>query len=1214
MYLKEIELENFKSFGRRLSIPLLKGYTAITGPNGSGKSNISDAILFVLGPKSSKVIRAGKLTDLIFNGGKSRKAAKFCRVSLVFDNEDRVIPHDSDEVRLTRVVRVSQSVKDGYNSYFYVNGRPSQAMEFENLLAHARISAEGYNLIQKGDINKITQMSPLDVRRMLDDVAGITKFDKDIGKAENKRSQVEENLERIGILTDEIERRLKTLDKDRSDALKSKELEEKIINYKSQLAMKKKGKFELEIQNLQERISKLEQENVETEEKIEELKRKQSETESQLSEVDNKLAELAGDEAKDLKEKIEEVRLAKFRAKDTQDNAQNDIQDYKREKAAINSDLKTAQKELKNYENTLDNVKKELTKKKTKKGEVKTELKELEDLASKSDTEILNMRREITKLGQKLEAARGEVHQKTLEKERMEERFKRAEAEITETEELIKKYEFEIQEYDWHAKELTKDKDEVESVATIEAKLRDAHKQEQKLLKQSADLEEVIKNLSRELAQAKMQADAAEQVQKGYNYAVKCVLDARDDGRLKGIHGTIAELGNVNEKYNTALITAAGPRMQSIVVENDESAAKAINFLKKNKIGRASFLPLNKMVKGKPSARALMAVEDEKAVGFAIDLVEFDSKFASAFWYVFGDTVVAKDLDAARKLMGGVRLVTLDGELIEQAGAMVGGMAPHKTLKFGIPPDSEIDKIRTNLQKATEHSDKIAGELTDLKSEIIELENKQRNASIQEETKAQKVVEFETEKKLINEKLTATNKSYKEKCKDLDALKAELVKSEKEIIKQSEQLSEMETDREGKHQLMLKATSQEMAERINECRNELVNTKSDINELTSQEKTLETHIKLYEDKCEKCINSINEIENKVQESRNRIDDAKKTARDFEGELNKLMKVEQTMTKDQQKLSDERDKLMTRSMKLSNEHDKFQTTVTTNNDVIVSIGVQIQDKNKDLAEVMAEVQNYNINIDEFEEDSTPIDELKKLVPKYESMLSNIGPVNQRAIEEYNSENERLEKLKEEVSELEMQRDNLNELVEELKTKKKDGLMEVFTAVNENFKVIFAELSNGGTAELVLENTKDPFEGGLIIRARPKNKKMLRLDALSGGEKSLTALALIFSIQRYQPSPFYVLDEIDMFLDAINAEMVGKMITKNTKLAQFILISLRKVTFKDASHVYGVTMQGTGISYIVGKVNLTEIGEDGEIMKNLDDIGGPPPKELPEATGG
>jgi chromosome segregation protein len=321
-----------------------------------------------------------------------------------------------------------------------------------------------------------------------------------------------------------------------------------------------------------------------------------------------------------------------------------------------------------------------------------------------------------------------------------------------------------------------------------------------------------------------------------------------------------------------------------------------------------------------------------------------------------------------------------------------------------------------------------------------------------------------------------------------------------------------------------------------------------------------------------------------------------------------------MTKEQKKLSDERDKLKDRENKLGNDLEKLRDTINFKADQILRTGIQIQDINKELAEVISELQNYEYDPEELEKQSKPLEELKKLIPRFEHTLDSLQPVNLRAIDEYNKQNERLEKLNEEVNQLEIQRDNLNELVDELKTKKKDGLMIVFNAVNDNFKDIFADLSTGGVAELLLDNYKDPFEGGLQIRARPKNKKTLRLEALSGGEKSLTALALIFAIQRYQPSPFYVLDEIDMFLDAINAENVGKMISNNTQLAQFIMISLRKVTFKDAEHVYGITMQGTGLSYIVGKVNLTEIGEDGKIMKDLNDIGDSQSKEMTEATGG
>lgn len=1215
LHLKEIELENFKSFGRRVSIPFLKGFTAITGPNGSGKSNISDAILFVLGPRSSKAIRAKNLSDLIFNGGKSKSPSKFCKVSLIFYNDDRTIPIDEGEVKLTRLIRISKTDKGKYNSYFYVNGKPSSQTEFENLLAHARISADGYNMVRQGDINNLTQLSPVDRRKMLDDVAGISRFDKDIQRAEEKRKQVEADLEKIGILTDEIKRQLKELDRDRSDALKYKDIKEKLYKYKILHALKKKESYELQIKTFNGQIEKFEKEKVETEGRKDEIRQNLRDTRIRLEEIEKELADLSGGEASKLKEKIDEIKLNQMRSKDLGQTAKEDIDDYKRGNSKISADLKTATKQLKVYEKNLIDVEEELNKHKTRKSELSKELKELEELAAKSDTDLMNMQREITKLGHDLDTKRELIHKQNLEKELFEDRLKRLESDIQEADEQIKKYEFELQENDWHLKELEKPKDKSESAETVGHRLNKAREKEKKLFQEAKEMEGVITNLTREKNNAKMQAKSAELISQGYNRAVQTILDARDTGKLKGIHGTIAELGNVNEKYNDALIVAAGGRMQSIVVDSDENAAQAISYLKKNNIGRATFLPLNKMVTGKPNAKSLMAVQDEKTIGFAIDLVEFDKKYKPAFWYVFGDTVVVKDLTCARKLMGGVRLVTLDGDLIEPYGAMVGGTIPQRNLKFGIPTENEINKITNKLQKAIEHSEKITADLQDVREEILELENRLRQTSIIEETQTLKKKDLESSKKASEEKLKLLKDEYKEKYGDFEKQQKDLEKLIQNITKISEEFSRLESDRDSRQELMLKATSREIADKINTNRDEITILNESIHDLTLQQETLRTHIKMYNDKSEEYRLTISETEEKIKECELKISDSKKAYSDRTNELNKLLKVEQTMSKDQEKLSNERDKLMTREVKLENEIEKLSNSAETTNDLIVKTNIQIQETNSQIADVINELQTYDYKAEEFVSETKSLDELKKLIPEYERKLVNLEPnLNLRAIDEYEKQSQRNSELNEKVSQLEVQMENLNNLVDELMTKKKEGLMKVFNAVNENFKEIFHQISIGGTAELLLENPKTPFEGGLMIKARPRNKKALRLEALSGGEKSLTALALIFAIQRYQPSPFYVLDEVDMFLDAINAENVGKMVTKNAEFAQFILISLRKVTFKDADHVYGVTMQGTGISYLIGKVNLTEVGDDGEIMKDLEDLGDSQPEDMPEVTGG
>src|SRR5512136_97432 len=304
MYLKEIELENFKSFARKTRVPLLQGFTAITGPNGAGKSNISDAILFVLGPKSSRVIRAGKLTDLIFNGGKERKPASETKVSLIFDNSDRLIPIDSDKVKLTRVVRVSDNV-EGYYSYFYVNDRRSSLGEFDNLLANARISADGYNFVQQGDITRIVEMTNLERRRILDDISGITRFDEDIQNAEKEKLAAEENIARLSIILEELKKQMKQLDNDREGALKYKDLHDRMLCAQASLAVKRKESVDREISSLNEQVITYTADKEKSEAKKQELTKQLEEISTELTAVEAEITERGGEEAKEIKEKID---------------------------------------------------------------------------------------------------------------------------------------------------------------------------------------------------------------------------------------------------------------------------------------------------------------------------------------------------------------------------------------------------------------------------------------------------------------------------------------------------------------------------------------------------------------------------------------------------------------------------------------------------------------------------------------------------------------------------------------------------------------------------------------------------------------------------------------------------------------------------------------------------------------------------------------------
>ena len=1191
MYLKEIQMENFKSFGRKTVIPFYQGYTCITGPNGSGKSNISDAILFVLGPKSSKAIRAGKLTDLIFNGGPSKKPSKYTRVTLVFDNQSRVIPVDTDEVQLTRVVKLSPTAPDSYYSYFYVNGKSSSLNEFDTLLAHARISAEGYNLVQQGDVTRIVEMGRIDRRRVLDGIAGITQYDEDINKAEIKRKEVEDNLEKIDTLLGEVKKRTRQLSKDREDAMHYKEIKDKADTAKVQMAYKKKDSLEEQIVQGRDLITKYDTEQKDLEDTLSAQKKKYIELSKRLEDLDKRMSELKGEDAKATKDRIDELRLNVFKANDGIEKAKFNIKQLKDKKGALTNDLRKATKELDGLKTVVSKLEAEIETKQEDLKSKEDDLRELEESVTKTDSKALSVQREILLKKKELETAENERHQQLLEKDRAEERLERLSTEMAQLEESLKKVEFEVKDIDYQLSELGKDEKETsKKFHSLNEAYTDRRTRLEKLLKESRTLEETVIKLRRDYEMKKAESQAVESVQKGYSQAVEAILEARDKGTLKGIHGTIAELGNVKKEYEDALGIAAGPRMQAIVVDDDETAAKAITMLRQKNLGRGIFLPLNKMVMGRPCGKAIMAVRDQNSVGLALDLVEFKDEYKSAFWFVFGDTVVVKDLTTARKLMGGVRLVTLEGDLCEKTGAMIGGTVAHESMKFGQVKASDMDKIGKELQKATERSDKVSAEIKTLRAEMDRLEGDLKGAVPDGSDASRKIGDLEFSRKEFIARRDAIKKDLAGMAKDKDATEQNVGKLNRRLTELEGVLESLNKERDDKNKALLKATPQELQKKIKGLRDGITELANEVRDMTTAHDTDKAKIELLEQR-------VKELEAEVQAAAKELSDNEEAVVKFKEAAikneNELKTLQQVSTKADSEFNDimtDRDKAYKDKTTLETQVEKVQTDLETKDDLILQQKDRIRALEEQLQEQMNEVQALNIKVTG---ELPPLAELEAIIKLAEKDMQALEPVNMKALEDYETEDKRRQEMEEEISRLRDQRSQLMKVVEELNGKKKTGLMKVFTAINKNFKKVFSQLSLGGEAELFLENPDSPFEGGLIIKARPKGKKVLRLEALSGGEKSLTALALIFAIQEYQPSPFYMLDEVDMFLDAVNAEAVAHLIKENTRNVQFLQITLRKATLDHSDHFYGVTISKEGISQVIADLNLQDIGKDGNI---------------------
>src|SRR6266581_1692757 len=1145
-------MENFKSFGRKITVPFLQGYTAITGPNGSGKSNIADAILFVLGPKSSKAIRAGKLTDLIWNGGKDKKGADSCQVSLLFDNSDRQIPVEADEVKLTRYVGLSPSVDGGYNSYFYINDRKSSLSEFDSLLAHARISAEGYNLVQQGDVQKIVSMSSIERRRILDNIAGITKFDDDIAQAEGKRRETEENLERIRIILDEIDKQIKQLEADRDGALKYKELNGRMSTAKAQLAYKNRELIERQIVGTNEQIAKHE-----------------------------------ADKAKQLKEKLDGLRIERARATDGIETSKEVLKQLRVDAGEANREQAKIQKETDALAREREKVDARVAELDEQIKAADKDLHEVDELASKSDAKVLGIQKQIIGLNNEIDQVEERVKGIVLEGDRTKEAMSRLESEITQIEESRKAYQVEHDDADWQLKELrTSTKESGKSLQKLQQEFLEKRAEEAKLAKEQAELQTAILSLTRQYAQLKAEADVAENMKRGYTSAVSAILECRETGSIKGIHGTVAQLAHVETQYETAIVTAAGARMQALIVDDDTVAAQCIDYLKKRKIGRATFLPLTKMLVGKPRGKAILVAKE--CLGFAIDLCHFDEKYRDAFFYVFGDTLVVQTLDEARKWMGGVRLVTIEGELIEASGAMIGGDMERSTVKFGPSVASEMEKIAEKLREAQAHGEIVANRLDELRKAILDLEGEIKDSGGRSGAVEVKTSTLEAKRKEFAAKLATADKDLRDRKDRFGEAQTTAVRIEEDLTKFTQALEALKGKRDERKKAVIAATPQQISSRMKELMNRRATLAEELSGLRSKLEAMATQTTFLEERRTEVGSRLTALDGQRKDHEKRIDSFQESLGRLETEIRGLEKTEAQMGKKVKDLQDARDAAYKEKTDREADLDKVTHKIDTKEDFLLKMQTELKVQEEQFAEAERVMKEMAVELQEGRLPS--LEELKTTIADCEAAINALGPINLRALEDYDAQQARAVELKDEFKRLEGQREELIHLVDELTDKKREGLAKIFTSINENFGRVYAELTEGGEAELALENPEKPFEAGLILKVKPAHKKPLRLEALSGGERSLASMALIFAIQEYDPSPFYLLDEIDQNLDAVNAEKVARMIRRNSATAQFVQISLRKVSLKEADHLVGVTMTPDSLSEVIMRVNLADIEDE------------------------
>ena len=1158
--ISRIVMHGFKSFAKYTEIPLCNGFNCVLGPNGSGKSNVMDALCFVLGKSSSKSLRAEKSSNLIYNGGKSKNPAKYGEVSIFFSNDNRTFPTDEKEVKITRIVKQSGQ------SVYKINDKARTRQEVLDLLSVAKINPDGYNIILQGDIVKFVEMPPIERRELIEEIAGISIYEEKKHKAILELQKVEERLKETEIVLTERNTYLKELKKDRDQALKYKEMNDKVKQNKAsylkiQIDQKDKEKNDLEkkidettkeLEKVNEKISKLRQENIEKRNKIEEIT-KEIEEKGEVEQVK-------------LNKEVESLKIELTKNSSRIDTLKNEISKIIQRKKDLNAAVDDIDKKINELSNEKNNLHNRINSREKERKEISNKVvqfKQKHKLDNIGDIEkkVEEIDKKAEDLQKGIHSLREQQHELIREKDKVNHDVSVIDAQIKKVLDTEKEHKDQIEslkkerdDFKKSTLELNKRLDEDSSLA---AKLFNARKK--------------IHDANEELAKLNARQIGIREAAHT-DIAVKKILELKNS--KNSIYGTVAELGKVDSKYSLALEIAAGPRIKSIVVDDDKTAAELIRYLKQNKLGTATFLPLNKLNPRPTNSEVIELEKSNGCHGLAIDLVTFDPKFKKVFSYVFADTLVVDNIEVARRLgIGRAKYVTLDGDSAEVSGAMHGGFRLRKKQGMGFKEKDLVKDIEDSEQSISELKNTI-----DV-FEKMRIENEEQISSLREKKANLEGNIIKTEKSLhLNVSDTADGKKKKE----------ELKKDEKQIEDKISGINE-KISSTNKELTDLKIEKQKLRSEISQLRNPTL--LAELNTFEQKLKEFSEEIITINSEIRNIDTQINDIyANEKERTEKILKQLDKDAAEFSAELSNLqnaVKEKDKVLKEKEKLAQEFyakfKSLFVERGKVDSEIQKNENAINVRVDESRKVEIRNNTFSLKIAEVNAMLAGLQQEFSQYEGVKLDLgkseEELKNEIKKFEKMRESIGSVNMRALEIYEEVEKQYNSLLEKKDKLVTEKDDVLAMMKEIEGKKKDLFMGNFNVINENFKKFFSRLSVKGEAYLVLENPENPFEAGLRINVKIAGSKFLDIRSLSGGEKTLTALAFIFSIQEHEPASFYVLDEVDAALDKHNSEKLAKLIKSYSEYAQYLIISHNDGIISEADNLYGISMNEHGISQMV-----------------------------------
>ena len=1149
MYIKQLEIDNFKSFANKVDIPMLKGFTTISGPNGSGKSNIIDSILFALGLSTSRTLRAEKLFHLISTYNKRNEAY----VKVTFGDTD-----DGDFSVARRIRKSSQ----GFNSIYYLDDKIATLSDIHAKLEKYNITPNSYNVMMQGDVMSITNCTPNERRKIIDEIAGVADFDRRIEQATGELDTVEKRVVNSTLILNEVNTRLEQLKEEKEVALKYQKLKDEKTGLESQINTVKFFDLRRNLEKAHENILEFTKRKKEEEVKAKDLEERLRLIKEKYDEISKTITEKGEGHQLELKQKAEEIKGS-----------------ISRKNASIAYADKQIQDNLKTIENTKNGI--EVQKEKIKDSELKISLKQdeikgieknieeqkailhkiLEDMSGLSETaekhiekrnslrkELEDLQDKETKLIQKQAPMEAELSSKKKALEDASNKMKELEAFKENFSETKSAKELLIEQ-------LGKELDDFKII--LKNTLYEYDKTKNEITDMDYDLQAARKKI--------YQLEAVKQANEDANLgrAVDTIVNAN----IQGVHAPLVKLGQVDEEYSTAMEIAVGGRMSHIVVDDEHVASTCIELLKSSNAGRATFVPLNKIVR---CPKSLNLPKDKGVIDFAINLIDFDDEYLNAFYYAVGDTLVVEDRAAANKLIGKYRMVTLSGDLFEKSGSITGGAVRKTGLKFSQNSDSEIDNYRAKLKEMESKYAALVSKRSNLETKMEDVRGKYSNSTTEFNKAKLELTNLETSFANTQQNIDEKENFIKTTEPEITALEKALDKIEEEHITISDKMTDVQTSITEVEKLLNDADLKDLKEKTAGVEAEIKRYEKNMADANHEIEGLHQRI----DFMNTTISSHKETIDRSEKSNCELElDKAKFNEEIKG-LNEQLEVLEIQIKE---ITEKLGELLKQRDDINNDLVKVETDKNLKANDIEKIAEQIESfkaRRRELEPQLEETKNIleeaGVNVADLTPVEMSVDEITSRIQRLQKRMDELGAVNMKALEDFENVSARQQELQAQIDTLSREREQILERMKGYEDLKKETFLKTYNVLNENFKDIFHKLSDGeGT--LILENEEKPFEGGLDIEAQPRDKKKQRLAGMSGGEKALTALSFVFAIQKYMPAPFYAFDEVDASLDGINVEKLAHIVQSQSESTQFIVVSHRKPMIESANRTIGVTQK-------------------------------------------